>query len=653
MSVISFIEHYQRSIKKNEDDESRLLHCLEKLSNLSIKVSDLEATGIGRTVNSLRKKPGKVGETARGLVTSWMKLVENTGNEDHSGEEKETIESNGYAEMTSGDKEMSSPENCSEKYNNGLGETVKVKEEKSKSRHSHKDKKAVKEEPGTRHSRSDRKGEESKGHESRHSNHHHKRSDSSHKSRSKDHRDSDSRSKSKRSHEETKIKTEPEESDTYDPSDFDGLKIKEERLSPAELCKYDPEVPAKVKKEKESSHKDKREKRKAEESKSKHKGESSSKKPKLETERSSSERKERHDKHSKSSTSKSKSSEKIKKEKIDSPETNPMNGNAGPSFEEALGNLDSAPPLKKSKDKKKSKKDKTSSSSSSKTSSSTKNSNSSLLPRPLPRTEDLASLLDQPALTYKPLPSIPQKSSKSQLSESNMFSFSDVIKNKNQRTKVYSGTKSALTGVPTLLEICQKVLLENIDAIEHVGSAPFEVLEPVFSKANASQLLRIQHHNDHFYEELDDLWRTLVETEFKSATKQEDECWCDVYERSMIERNTKMSELAAKIKANTEARQAPQRKTMLAFEHSLAKPPRTIRKQQIKNGTANGSLPRNVARSTYSEPGPSGLSSSKESTLARTVGLLREGPSTMIKSKKRPAPLMQKTLQLMKSSYRR
>jgi hypothetical protein len=52
-------------------------------------------------------------------------------------------------------------------------------------------------------------------------------------------------------------------------------------------------------------------------------------------------------------------------------------------------------------------------------------------------------------------------------------------------------------------------------------------------------------------------------------------------QRSLGEREDKMASLAAKIKANTEARKAPQRTAKLAFEHSMAKPPRSVRKQQV------------------------------------------------------------------------
>ncbi|XP_059471824.1 transcription elongation factor B polypeptide 3 isoform X2 [Neocloeon triangulifer] len=324
----------------------------------------------------------------------------------------------------------------------------------------------------------------------------------------------------------------------------------------------------------------------------------------------------------------------VKKEKHSDNSTDEDGGaNAGFSFEDALGNLDYTP-TKKSKEKKKKSVPKTSS-----------------VYKPLPRSDELASLLDQPALTYRPLPHVPLKSSKPIISEAD--DFSDVLKNKNQRTKVYSGMKAFHGEVPTLQDLCIKILQDNVDAFEHVGSVPFFLLEPVFSRANASQLARIEHYNPQFVEDLDALWESLVSNEFKTAIRQEYECWRDVYERSLSEREDKMSQLAAKIKANNEARKAPQRTTKLAFEHSLVKPPRSVRKQQEKHGTARGSLPSKVSQSYDSnEAGPSGMSS-KESTLARTVGLLRDGPSTAIKGKKRPAPLMQKTLKFMKTNFRR
>jgi hypothetical protein len=67
-------------------------------------------------------------------------------------------------------------------------------------------------------------------------------------------------------------------------------------------------------------------------------------------------------------------------------------------------------------------------------------------------------------------------------------------------------------------------------ALEHVGSVPYFLLEPVFTRASAQQLVRLEHYNQQFVEDFDALWQALVSTEFKGATPQEYECWREVYE---------------------------------------------------------------------------------------------------------------------------
>lgn len=66
----------------------QLLHCLEKLHALQVQVAHLQATGVGRTVNALRKRPGPVGEAARKLVARWKQIVEaHVSSEDEGGSE--------------------------------------------------------------------------------------------------------------------------------------------------------------------------------------------------------------------------------------------------------------------------------------------------------------------------------------------------------------------------------------------------------------------------------------------------------------------------------------------------------------------------------------------------------------------------------------
>nr|SVE73773.1 EOG090X0BTZ [Daphnia atkinsoni] len=83
------ILHYQRKILKYGSDSKVMLHCLNKLTKLPIGVEHLQATGIGRTINGMRKADGAVGEEARSLVSKWKEIVaaEDKSDSDHQEEE--------------------------------------------------------------------------------------------------------------------------------------------------------------------------------------------------------------------------------------------------------------------------------------------------------------------------------------------------------------------------------------------------------------------------------------------------------------------------------------------------------------------------------------------------------------------------------------
>lgn len=62
----------------------QLLHCIGKLDRLDIKVQHLQSTGIGKTVNNLRKYNGVVGEEAKMLVNKWKNMVATTATDSES-----------------------------------------------------------------------------------------------------------------------------------------------------------------------------------------------------------------------------------------------------------------------------------------------------------------------------------------------------------------------------------------------------------------------------------------------------------------------------------------------------------------------------------------------------------------------------------------
>lgn len=53
----------------------QLVHCIGKLYRLPVSVQHLQETGIGRTVNGLRKYDGEVGVAAKALVSKWKNMV--------------------------------------------------------------------------------------------------------------------------------------------------------------------------------------------------------------------------------------------------------------------------------------------------------------------------------------------------------------------------------------------------------------------------------------------------------------------------------------------------------------------------------------------------------------------------------------------------
>lgn len=72
-SALQVVEKLQARLATNADPK-KLLKYLKKLSALPITVDILAETGVGKTVNSLRKHE-HVGNFARDLVAQWKKLV--------------------------------------------------------------------------------------------------------------------------------------------------------------------------------------------------------------------------------------------------------------------------------------------------------------------------------------------------------------------------------------------------------------------------------------------------------------------------------------------------------------------------------------------------------------------------------------------------
>ena len=70
-----------------------MIHCLSKLFHLPVTVQHLQDTGVGRTVNALRKYEGDTGEAAKALVAKWKAMVAAEDSSDGEGQPEAEINS--------------------------------------------------------------------------------------------------------------------------------------------------------------------------------------------------------------------------------------------------------------------------------------------------------------------------------------------------------------------------------------------------------------------------------------------------------------------------------------------------------------------------------------------------------------------------------
>nr|CAD7601391.1 unnamed protein product [Timema genevievae] len=279
---------------------------------------------------------------------------------------------------------------------------------------------------------------------------------------------------------------------------------------------------------------------------------------------------------------------------------------------------------------------------------------------PLEMDVDLDSMLPMISPNYRPLghyPGLESPTQKKNRMLTDEEALSKVMYAKNQRTKVYSGVKTNKSWhkVPSLYDLCIRLLIENIDAMDYTGGVPFDLLEPVLKHATAQQLFTLEHYNPYLIEDTNQLWTFHVNKEFRTKPRQEFETSRDMYiatgadydlnhHKPSQSQPTKLGanwpdplpslfvfgpnqypvfclhltwfplrfnltptrlfssrrcveEREEKLKALTSniqlsiAKSTPVRQTKLAYVDSVAKPPRNVARKQAKYGTANSSRP--------------------------------------------------------------
>ncbi|XP_043266781.1 transcription elongation factor B polypeptide 3-like [Venturia canescens] len=264
-----------------------------------------------------------------------------------------------------------------------------------------------------------------------------------------------------------------------------------------------------------------------------------------------------------------------------------------------------------------------------------------------PLNVDLASTLPEISPNYKPLPAhyinpIHRKQDEDK-------ALSDVIYTKGQRTKVYSGNKSGYTTVPSLCEVCIRVLIQHMDALGFTGGIPYDILKPVLERAMPDQLFTLENYNPYLIEDTDSLWQFHCNREFREKRREEMESWRDMYMRCRDEREVKLKALTANIKESID-KSVPVRSTKLAYVDNIVKPPRNVLRNQAKYGTAKSSTSSSDLKKKLILSGSS-TSATNIAVPPPPMSRMKTAPSN--NGKKNKAPLMAKALQLIKSRYKR
>ncbi|KAH1172601.1 elongin-A-like [Mauremys mutica] len=274
-----------------------------------------------------------------------------------------------------------------------------------------------------------------------------------------------------------------------------------------------------------------------------------------------------------------------------------------------------------------------------------------LLNTPLPKFLPEISLSSPPySMEFKaPVAEVPQQSS-----DTNQFTGRRL----NSKMQVYSGSKTVyLPKMLTLYEQCIRILQNNVDSLHEVGGVPFEILEPVLTRCTPEQLFRIEECNPTFIEESDHLWKKHCQRDFKNEHLLEYESWREMYVRLFSQREEKLKTLTKNI-ISAQSEKPKGRQVKLAYIHSVAKPPRNVRRQQEIYGTAGSIVQLHpIEKGKTKTPESRDRNNTSPSRNATTSNVTNGSSSTyssgvsqdIKKTVKKIAPMMRKSLRAFKN----
>ncbi|XP_027862062.1 elongin A, like isoform X3 [Xiphophorus couchianus] len=221
----------------------------------------------------------------------------------------------------------------------------------------------------------------------------------------------------------------------------------------------------------------------------------------------------------------------------------------------------------------------------------------------------------------------------------------------NKKMQVYSGAKTLF--LPTMMSLfqqCIRTLQNNLNLLYETGGVPYELLEPVLERCTPEQLLRIEEYNPIYIGVTDHLWGKHCQRDFKDCKLQQYESWKEMYIRLSEERERKLKRLTKTI-VSAQSQKPKGRQVKMAFIHTVAKPPRDVRIQQEIHGTAV-QQPHQLKCSSKHQENPMRSSSNepyRSSSNGSSGGSNNQDPRKKIKV----APMMAKSLKAFKKQLGR
>ncbi|KHJ95872.1 transcription elongation factor S-II protein [Oesophagostomum dentatum] len=190
---------------------------------------------------------------------------------------------------------------------------------------------------------------------------------------------------------------------------------------------------------------------------------------------------------------------------------------------------------------------------------------------------------------YQPFPQAARAVKDANAPPAEDFNPENMFKPRNERGKVFAGRrKNTIMTVPSLFNLCLRVLSNHIEVLLYADYVPYDVLKPVLEKCNEEQLACVESKHPYIEDDSGELWQRFVNRKYPGEEPSSDGTWKELYYILEREKEDKLKRLSKRIGKLHQADSAKgQRKTILAD----ATAPTSVRRRQMQHGIAHASRP--------------------------------------------------------------